>query len=38
MHRYSSTEEQADVILFFASDESSYLTGTLLPVGGGDLG
>tara|TARA_R110001606_G_scaffold90707_3_gene202734 strand:+ start:15781 stop:16566 length:786 start_codon:yes stop_codon:yes gene_type:complete len=38
MHRYSSTEEQANVILFFASDESSYLTGTLLPVGGGDLG
>ncbi|ADZ90822.1 1,6-dihydroxycyclohexa-2,4-diene-1-carboxylate dehydrogenase [Marinomonas mediterranea] len=38
MGRYSSTEEQANVILFFASDESSYLTGSLLPVGGGDLG
>ena len=38
MHRYSSTDEQANAILFMASDESSYITGTVLPVGGGDLG
>ncbi|RNF47174.1 1,6-dihydroxycyclohexa-2,4-diene-1-carboxylate dehydrogenase [Marinomonas hwangdonensis] len=38
MKRYSSTQEQANAILFFASDESSYITGSTLPVGGGDLG
>ena len=38
MHRYGTIEEQVAPILFLASDESSYLTGTVLPVGGGDLG
>lgn len=38
MHRYGTIAEQVAPILFFASDESSYLTGSVLPVGGGDLG
>lgn len=38
MHRYGSTGEQAAAILFLASDEASYITGTTLPVAGGDLG
>lgn len=38
MHRYGTIAEQVAPILFFASDESSYITGTVLPVGGGDLG
>ena len=38
MHRYGSIDEQVAPILFFASDESSYSTGSVLPVGGGDLG
>jgi dihydroxycyclohexadiene carboxylate dehydrogenase len=38
MHRYGSIEEQISAILFLASDESSYITGTVLPVGGGDQG
>jgi len=38
MHRYGTIEEQVDVILFLASDEASYMTGTVVPVGGGDLG
>lgn len=38
MHRYGSIEEQVAPILFFASDDSSYITGSVLPVGGGDLG
>jgi dihydroxycyclohexadiene carboxylate dehydrogenase len=38
MKRYGTLEEQASAILFMASDEASYLTGTILPVGGGDTG
>jgi dihydroxycyclohexadiene carboxylate dehydrogenase len=38
MHRYGTIAEQVAPILFFASDESSYVTGSVLPVGGGDLG
>jgi dihydroxycyclohexadiene carboxylate dehydrogenase len=38
LKRYGTTEEQAAVILFLASDEASYITGVTLPVAGGDLG
>lgn len=38
MHRYGTIAEQASAILFLASDEASYITGTTLPVAGGDLG
>jgi dihydroxycyclohexadiene carboxylate dehydrogenase len=38
MHRYGTIAEQVAPILFFASGESSYITGSVLPVGGGDLG
>jgi len=38
MQRYGSIDEQVVPILFLASDESSYITGTVLPVAGGDLG
>lgn len=38
MHRYGTIDEQVAPILFLASDESAYITGTVLPVGGGDLG
>ncbi|MBV6319351.1 benzoate diol dehydrogenase BenD [Duganella violaceipulchra] len=38
MHRYGSIDEQVNAILFLASSESSYITGTVLPVGGGDQG
>ena len=38
MHRYGTLEEEAAPILFLASDEASYITGTRLPVAGGDLG
>ncbi len=38
MKRYGTLEEQANAILFLASDEASYVTGTILPVGGGDSG
>ncbi|MFC6706647.1 benzoate 1,2-dioxygenase electron transfer component BenC [Flexivirga alba] len=38
MHRYGTLDEQAAAITFLASDEASYITGTVLPVAGGDLG
>ncbi|MGW8764326.1 1,6-dihydroxycyclohexa-2,4-diene-1-carboxylate dehydrogenase [Streptomyces sp. NPDC055815] len=38
MKRYGTPEDQAAAICFLASDEASYITGTVLPVAGGDLG
>ena len=38
MRRYGGIREQAAPILFLASDEASYITGSVLPVAGGDLG
>ncbi|HEX7932061.1 MAG TPA: benzoate diol dehydrogenase BenD [Paraburkholderia sp.] len=36
--RYGSIDEQVGPILFLASDEAGYITGTVLPVAGGDEG
>lgn len=36
--RYGTLEEQIAPILFLASDDASYITGTVLPVAGGDTG
>lgn len=38
MKRYGTLSEQVAPILFLASDEASYITGSILPVAGGDLG
>lgn len=38
MRRYGSLDEQAAAITFLASEEASYITGTVLPVAGGDPG
>lgn len=38
MKRYGTLDEQAAPIVFLASDEASYVTGSILPVAGGDLG
>lgn len=38
MGRYGSIQEQVNAIVFLASDDSSYMTGTVVPVGGGDQG
>ncbi len=34
MKRYGTIDEQVNAILFLASDESSYITGSTIPVGG----
>ncbi|MGX1770338.1 1,6-dihydroxycyclohexa-2,4-diene-1-carboxylate dehydrogenase, partial [Dietzia sp. NPDC055343] len=36
--RYGTLHEQAAPICFLASDEASYITGSVLPVAGGDQG
>ncbi|VVU51055.1 1,6-dihydroxycyclohexa-2,4-diene-1-carboxylate dehydrogenase [Burkholderia anthina] len=36
--RYGTLDEQIAPILFLASDEAGYITGTVLPVAGGDTG
>ncbi|NWD84333.1 1,6-dihydroxycyclohexa-2,4-diene-1-carboxylate dehydrogenase [Pseudomonas reactans] len=38
MSRYGTLDEQAEPILFLASDAASFMTGTIVPVAGGDLG
>ncbi len=38
MKRYGNLQEQSAAILFLASDAATYITGTVLPVGGGDQG
>ncbi len=38
MKRYGTLDEQAAAICFLASHEASYITGSVLPVAGGDLG
>jgi benzoate/toluate 1,2-dioxygenase reductase component len=38
MKRYGTLDEQAAAICFLASEEASYVTGTVLPVAGGDQG
>lgn len=38
MGRYGTINEQVNAIAFLASDESSYITGSTIPVGGGDKG
>ncbi len=38
MNRYGTLDEQIAPILFLASDEASYITGSVLPVAGGDIG
>ena len=37
MSRYGTIQEQV-IILFLASDDASYMTGSVIPVGGGDQG
>ena len=38
MKRYGLLREMSAAILFLASDAASYITGTIVPVGGGDQG
>jgi len=38
MKRYGTIDEQVEPILFLASDAAAYITGLVMPVGGGDQG
>lgn len=38
MGRYGTLDEQAGPILFLASEDAAYITGTIVPVAGGDSG
>jgi dihydroxycyclohexadiene carboxylate dehydrogenase len=38
LKRYGTLDEQIAPILFLASDEASYITASILPVAGGDIG
>ncbi len=38
MRRYGEIDDQVKAILFLASDEARYITGSVLPVAGGDQG
>lgn len=38
MGRYGTLEEQVGPILFLASEDAAYITGTVVPVAGGDAG
>lgn len=38
MGRYGTIDEQVNAIVFLASEESSYMTGSVIAVGGGDQG
>src|SRR5690554_4813990 len=38
MGRYGTLEEQVGPILFLASEDAAYITGTVVPVAGGDTG
>ncbi|WDS34638.1 benzoate diol dehydrogenase BenD [Pseudoxanthomonas sp.] len=38
LNRYGTIDEQVAPILFLASDEAGYITGSILPVAGGDTG
>ncbi|GAC54956.1 benzoate 1,2-dioxygenase electron transfer component BenC [Gordonia amicalis] len=38
LNRYGTLDEQAAAICFLASDEAAYITGSVLPVAGGDQG
>lgn len=38
MHRYGTLDDQSAAICFLASDEAAYITGSVLPVAGGDQG
>ncbi|MFC7448356.1 1,6-dihydroxycyclohexa-2,4-diene-1-carboxylate dehydrogenase [Rhodococcus daqingensis] len=38
LKRYGTLDEQAAAITFLASDEAGYITGSVLPVAGGDQG